>query len=56
MSKIPSTKIHFGGKTPPKVQINFGTHLFEGYIDVEALEKWLNILEGYYSIQMFFNT
>jgi hypothetical protein len=27
--------------------------MFEGQIDVDALEKWLNMLEGYFSIHNF---
>jgi hypothetical protein len=41
----------FGGVTPFKVQVNFDIPLFEGQIDAYALEKWLNLLEGYYSVQ-----
>jgi hypothetical protein len=48
-----STRIHFIGATPFKVQVHFDILLFEGQIDVDALEKWLNILEDYYSIQKF---
>jgi hypothetical protein len=50
-----STRNHFIGVTPFKVQVNFDIPLFEGQIDVYALEKWLNLLEGYYSIQKFSN-
>jgi hypothetical protein len=39
--------------TPFKVQVNFDIPLFEGQIDAYSLEKWLNILEGYYSVQKF---
>jgi hypothetical protein len=39
--------------TPFKVHLNFDTPLFEGQIDANALEKWLNLLEGYYSVQNF---
>ena len=46
-----STRNHFVGVTPFKVQVNFDIPLFEGHIDVDALEKWLNLLEGYYFIQ-----
>ena len=45
---------HFGGTSPFKVQFNFDIPLFEGQIDVEALEKWLTLLEGYFSIHNFF--
>jgi len=46
-SETPLTSIHFGGVTPFKVQVKFDIHLFEGQIDEDFLEKWLNILEGY---------
>jgi hypothetical protein len=42
--------------TPFKVQVNFDIPLFEGQIDADALEKWLNLLEGYYSVQKKFPT
>jgi hypothetical protein len=41
--------------TPFKVQVSFDIPLFERQIDVDALEKSLNLLEGYYSIQFFFD-
>jgi hypothetical protein len=46
-------KHHFGGTSPFKVQVNFDIHVFEGQIDAEALEKWLNLLEGYFSVHNF---
>jgi hypothetical protein len=55
-AKESSTRSHFGGVTPFKVQVNFDILLFEGQIDVDALEKWLNILEGYYSVQNVFES
>ena len=51
MTEASFTRIHFSSATPFKVQVNFDIPLFEGQIDVDALEKWLNVLEGYYSIQ-----
>jgi hypothetical protein len=27
--------------------------IFEGQIDVDAIDKWLNLLEGYFSIHNF---
>jgi hypothetical protein len=45
---------HFGGTSPFKVQVNFDILVFEGQIDVDALEKWLNLLEGYFSCSQFF--
>jgi hypothetical protein len=41
--------------TPFKVQVNFDIPIFEGQIDVDALEKWLNLLEGYFSVHNFSN-
>jgi hypothetical protein len=54
--EAPSTNSHFGGVTPFKVQVNFDIPLFEGQIDVDALEKWLSLLEGYFSVQNFSNS
>jgi hypothetical protein len=44
-----------GGTTPFKVQINFDIPIFEGQIDADAVDKWLNLLEGYFSIHKFSN-
>jgi hypothetical protein len=43
------------GTTPFKVQINFDIPIFEGQIDAYVVEKWLNLLEGYFSIHNFSN-
>jgi hypothetical protein len=50
---VSSSSNHFGGTSPFKVQVNFDILIFEGKIDVDALEKWLNLLEGYFSVQNF---
>jgi hypothetical protein len=50
-----SSSNHFGGVDPFKVQVNFDIPIFEGQIDVDALEKWLNLLEGCFSIHNFSN-
>ena len=50
-----SSRNHFGGTAPFKVQINFDILVFEGQIDADAQEKWLNLLEGYFSIHNFSN-
>jgi hypothetical protein len=44
-----------GGVSPFKVQINFDIPIFEGQIDADVVEKWLNLLEGYFSIHNFSN-
>jgi hypothetical protein len=48
-----SSRGHFGGTSPFKVHVNFDIHVFEGQIDAEALDKWLNLLEGYFSVHKF---
>jgi hypothetical protein len=44
-----------GGSTPFKVQINFDIPIFEGQIDADSIDKWLNLLEGYFSVHKFSN-
>jgi hypothetical protein len=41
--------------TPFKVQVNFDITLFEGIIDVDVVDKWLNMLEGYFPVHNFSN-
>ena len=43
------------GTNPFKVQINFDIPIFEGDIDADAVDKWLNLLEGYFSVHNFSN-
>jgi hypothetical protein len=50
-----SSSRKFGGTSPFKVQNNFDIPVFEGQIDANSLEKWLNILEGYFSVHNFFD-
>jgi hypothetical protein len=45
-----------GHATPFKVQVNFDIPLFEGLIDADVVDKWLNLLEGYFSVHNFSNT
>jgi hypothetical protein len=49
-----SSRGHFGSTSPFKVQVNFDIPIFEGQIDANALEKWLTLLEGYFSVHNFF--
>jgi len=39
--------------TPFKVQVNFEIPIFEDKIDADAVDKWLNLLEGYFSVHEF---
>jgi len=50
-----SSSGHFLGTSPFKVQVNFDIPIFEGQIHVDALEKWLNLLEGYFYVQKNFD-
>jgi hypothetical protein len=52
-SVASSSSEHFGGTLPFKVQVNFDIPIFEGQIDANALDKWLNLLEGYFSVHNF---
>ena len=36
-----------------KVQVNFEIPIFKGQIDIDAVDKWLNMLEGYFSVHDF---
>ena len=44
-----------GGTAPLKVQINFDIPIFEGQIDAYVVDKWLNLLEGYFFVRNFSN-
>jgi hypothetical protein len=44
-----------GGVAPFKVQINLDIPIFEGQIDTNVVDKWLNILEGYFYVHNFSN-
>ena len=48
-----SSNNHFGSTSPFKVQVNFDIPVLEGQIDVDALDKLLNMLEGYFSVHNF---
>jgi hypothetical protein len=48
-----SSNNHFGSTSPFKVQVNFDIPIFEGQIDADALDKWLNLLDGYFSVHHF---
>lgn len=53
MGDISSSNNHFGGATPFKTQLNFDIPLFEGQTNTNSLDKWLNLLEGYFSVHNF---
>eukprot|EP00253_Pinus_taeda_P035110 PITA_35110 len=39
--------------TPFKVHVNFEIPIFEGQIDADVVDKWLNVLEGYFFVHDF---
>jgi hypothetical protein len=52
---MSSSRSHFGGTSPFKVHVIFYILVFEGHIDANALDKWLNLLEGYLFVHHFFD-
>jgi hypothetical protein len=50
-----SSSNHFRGTSPFKVQVNFDIPIFECEIDADALQKWLNMLEGYFFVHNFYD-
>ena len=48
-----TSRSHSGGATPFKVQVNFDIPIFDGQIDADAVDRWLNLLEGYFSVHDF---
>jgi hypothetical protein len=52
---IGDTSSSSRGTAPFKVQINFDIPIFEGQIDADVVDKWLNLLEGYFSVHNYSN-
>jgi len=52
---IGDTSSLSGGAAPFKVQINLDIPIFEVLIDEDVVDKWLNLLERYFSIHNFSN-
>ena len=46
---------HYRGTTPFKVQVNLDIPIFDGRIDADAVDRWLNLLEGYFLVHDFFD-
>jgi hypothetical protein len=47
-----SSRIH---ANPFKLQVNFDITLFEGLIDANVVDKWLDLLKGYFLVHNFFD-
>jgi hypothetical protein len=54
---IPTNDIYssIGGASPFKEHINFDISIFEVQIEVYVVDKWLNLLQGYFSVHNFSN-
>jgi len=52
-SNASTSNSYSGNATPFKVQVNFDIPIFEGQIDTDAVDKWLNLLDGYFSVHEF---
>ena len=50
MDDASSSGSHFGSATPFNIQINFEIPIFEDQIDADVIDRWLNFLEGYFSV------
>ena len=48
-----SSNNHFGRFSPFTVQVSFDILVFDGQIDADALDKWLNLLEGSFFVHHF---
>jgi hypothetical protein len=57
LRRLPNvdTSSSSGHTTPFKVHVNFDIPLFDRLIDVDIVDKWLNMLEGYFSVHNFSN-
>ena len=57
LRRLPTgdTSSSSGCAAPFKVHINFDIPIFEGHIDADVVDKWLNLLEGYISVHNFSN-
>ena len=55
MGKKSSSDNHLRGATPFKVQVNFGIPIMEGHIKENIIDKWLNLLRGYFLDHNFSN-
>jgi hypothetical protein len=53
ISGASTSNNHSGGTTPFKVQVNFDIPIFEDQIDADVVDRWLNLLEGYFSVHEF---
>jgi hypothetical protein len=57
LQRLPTSDASSSNRSiaPFKVQINFDIPIFEGHIDADVVDSWLNLLEGYFSVHKFLN-
>jgi hypothetical protein len=57
LRRLPTgdTSSSSGGAAPFKVKIKLDIPIFEVHIDVDDVDKWLNLLEGYFFVHNFLN-
>jgi len=44
---------YYVSATPFKVHVSFNIPIFEGQIGADPIDKWLDLLEGYFSVHDF---
>ena len=52
-SNASASSSYSGNATPFKVQVNFEIPIFEVQTDADVVDKWLNMLEGYFPFMNF---
>jgi hypothetical protein len=56
LQRLPTASCkHSGGATPFKAQVKFDIPIFDGQIDADVVDRWLNLLEGYFLVHDFFD-
>jgi len=55
MGESYSSNNHFRATSLFEVQVNFKIPILEGQIDTNVLDRWLNLLGGYFSVHNFFD-
>ena len=48
-----TSNIYYGSATPFNIQVKFEIPIFEGQIDADVIDKWLNLIEGYFYVHGF---
>ena len=54
-SSTSTSNSHSRGTPPFNVHVKFKILVFEGHIDANTIDKWLNFLEGYFLVHDFYD-